>query len=136
MPVSISQHVIIQRLSSFFTGSPCILPVWDPGSPSGLALRCLEQFGGSAFPPGIFSTIRWLKVSIILWNNKQIFTCSHYQQNGVRLTNGIDTVSVDVSEKSSRLQEYSCRLYPSLKVAEGLHSSMVIHLSMFEGKCH
>lgn len=31
---------------SLFEKTPCIRPVWDPGSPSGLILTCLGSSGG------------------------------------------------------------------------------------------
>lgn len=40
----------------------CILPVWDPGSPSGLALKCVQLMNGSPLPSGWFSTVTWEKV--------------------------------------------------------------------------
>ena len=48
---------------SLFEKTPCIRPVWDPGSPSGLVLTCLGSTDGRGREDSeIKETIRWTKV--------------------------------------------------------------------------
>ena len=42
------------------TPPPCILPVWDPGSPTGLALECRVQAEGST----VSGPSTWYKVCV------------------------------------------------------------------------
>lgn len=50
---------------TLFGKTPCILPVWDPGSPSGLALTCLgtELMGGRRMEDDqVMDRVSWIKV--------------------------------------------------------------------------
>lgn len=48
---------------SLFEKTPCIRPVWDPGSPSGLVLTCLGSTDGRRREDGeIKEMISWTKV--------------------------------------------------------------------------
>ena len=48
---------------SILSHFPCILPVWDPGSPTGVALQCATQLEGRVLPSGLLTTVRWSIVS-------------------------------------------------------------------------
>ena len=45
------------------TPPPCILPVWEPGSPTGLALECRVQVEGSTVSSRLYGTSTWYKAS-------------------------------------------------------------------------
>ena len=48
---------------SLFEKTPCIRPVWDPGSPSGIVLTCLGSTDGRGREDGeIKEVISWTKV--------------------------------------------------------------------------
>lgn len=52
---------------------PCILPVWDAGSPTGLALQCAAQLEGRIVPSGLLTTVRWSIVSTALQLKSELF---------------------------------------------------------------
>ena len=59
---------------SLFEKTPCIRPVWDPGSPSGLVLTCLGSTDGRRREDGESKeTISWTKVKS--WHQIQRFVC-------------------------------------------------------------
>ena len=53
----------IQTNLKLFEKSPCIRPVWDPGSQSGLVLTCLGLEDEENDGDGARDDVRWAKVS-------------------------------------------------------------------------